>query len=150
MGSGETIQPEEFRPVAGTRTTHIPRLLMRSQIKVFLTTSFGGWLCLLASIRAPAQLAITEVMPSASNRLGATPLAPLSDFWELTNFGDEGIDLTGYRWNDNAGGLDGDAADFERRYIGPGESIILVQSSPVTTEQQFREWWGLPDDSTLQ
>jgi hypothetical protein len=46
----------------------------------------------------------------------------------------------------------GDEVRLDGLYIGPRESIIfvVVQSSLVTNAQQFREWWGLPDDSTLQ
>ena len=87
-----------------------------------------------------AQLAITEVMSEASGAV--VPQRP--DFWELTNFGTNRIDLSPYRWIDS-GGID--AADprfFEGRSIGPGESIVLVRSNVTTTltPLQFRDWWG--------
>lgn len=68
-------------------------------------------------------------------------------FWELTNFGTNRIDLTGYRWNDNSGGLAGaDATPFEGLNIGPGETILFVQNNipEIDTPEEFRAWWGLP------
>lgn len=96
---------------------------------------------------AGSQLAITEVMSSAStnNQLGALQ-GP--DFWELTNFGSEPIDLTGFRWNDNSGGwAAADPNPFEGLVIGPGETILFVQDNvpEVSTPEAFRAWWGLPD-----
>lgn len=106
--------------------------------------SFLAWLWSLALV--PAQLAITEVMSSAStNHSLGVPQGP--DFWELTNFGTNAIDLTGYRWNDNAGGLAGaDATPFQGLVIGPGEVILFVQNNvtEISTPEQFRAWWGLP------
>lgn len=100
---------------------------------------------------ANGQLAITEAMSSAStnNALGVTQ-GP--DFWELTNFGSERIDLTGYRWNDNEGGLAGaDASPFVGLVIEPGEVIVFVQNNVpgVDTAEAFRAWWGLPPDQKV-
>ena len=92
-----------------------------------------------------AQLAITEIVSSSSTNLGATLLTARSDWWELSNFGTNTIDLTGYRWNDNAGGLlGGDALPFNGLLIHPGESILFVEtvSGIMTNEAQFRAWWG--------
>jgi len=101
---------------------------------------FGGGL-------APAlgQLAFTEAMSAASTSLGAAVVPQMADFWELTNFGTNDIDLTGYKWNDNSGGLVG-ADDFPFRglTIATGESILFVQNDPLLpiTEQDVRDWWG--------
>lgn len=104
-------------------------------------------LAALAALTLPAvgQLAITENMSSAStnNSLGVTR-GP--DFWELSNFGASAIDLTGYKWNDEDGGLAAaDGTPFNGTIIGPGESIVFVQDNvaPVSTPEQFRAWWGL-------
>jgi hypothetical protein len=111
-----------------------------------------AWLC--AGGLAPharGQLAITEAMSSASQRFGTNVVTALSDFWELTNFGTNEIDLTGYRWNDSTGGLAvADRNPFVNLRIGPGESIIFVETNTtdMATVEAFREWWGqgLPDD----
>jgi hypothetical protein len=99
----------------------------------------------LALGQASAQLAITEAMSSASTNLGTELLLQLADYWELTNFGTNDVDLTGYRWNDNAGGLIGaDPTPFTALTIAAGESIIFYESNATTiaSAQQFRDWWG--------
>src|SRR2546422_7472565 len=96
---------------------------------------------------ASAQRAITEVMSSASTNLGPTLVVQASDFWELTNFGTNPVDLRGYKWNDNAGGLlAADPLPFPGLSIGPGESIIFMESNSIalTSPDQFRTSWNLP------
>lgn len=96
-------------------------------------------------VSARAQLAITEVVSSGSTNLGAALVASKSDWWELSNFGTNAINLTGYKWNDNAGGLiGGDALPFNGLVIQPGESIVFVETlaNICTNETQFRAWWG--------
>jgi len=110
-----------------------------------------GWLtvCLLVFLHvasgANGQLAITEAMSSAATNCGGVNVARGPDFWELTNFGDEAVDLTGYSlW-------DGDAVVFGPEIqlpgppipIQPGESIIFVRSgnSRITNAASFRQWW---------
>ena len=98
-------------------------------------------------LRSKAQLAITEVMSSAATNLGPVVVTQDSDWWELTNFSTNAINLSGYRWNDDQGGLLGaDPLPFVGRTIGPGESIIFFQvNSPSSmNDTQFRTLWGLP------
>ncbi len=103
-------------------------------------------LLLLSGLRtAQAQLAITEFMTSAALTSGTATVLPNSDFWELTNFGTNAINLNGYRWNDNQGGLIGaDPEPFKELIIAAGESIIFFQTnSPASgNSAQFLEWWG--------
>ena len=119
---------------------------MTRQARVVLVSTILGIARAELPHRAWGQLAITEVMSSAStnNTLG-TAQGP--DFWELTHWGTEPLDLTGYRWNDNAGGLAGaDPTPFLGLTIQPGESILFVQDNvpEVSTPESFRSWWGLP------
>jgi hypothetical protein len=114
------------------------------RLSKFLAVALGA--PMFANI-APAQLAITEVMASASTNLGSTFVPQSSDFWELTNFGTNAINLSGYKWNDNAGGAPaGDTVPFQDLSIGPGESILFMETNfPVmSTPDQFRAWWNLP------
>jgi hypothetical protein len=110
---------------------------------------FAVLLLIVSLTPSRAQLAITEVMPSAALTFGTNTLPQTSDWWELSNFGTNAIDLTGYRWNDNAGGLIGaDPAPFQGLTIQPGESILLVESNTgpaniSTNAEQFRAFWGL-------
>lgn len=99
----------------------------------------------LFSQRAIAQLAITEVMSFAATSFQGVPAPGLADFWELTNFGTNAIDLTGYTWNDNGGGLSSDDdLLFRGIEIAAKETILLVQSEPNNPidDRQFRDWWG--------
>lgn len=107
--------------------------------------------CWLGGAEARAQLAITEVMSWASTNCtesdAAGPRGCHPDFWELTNFGTNAIDLAGYRF------WDSDAVPFEDAHllpctnIAPGESIIFVRTWPeVADAAAFRQWWG---DSNL-
>jgi hypothetical protein len=94
-----------------------------------------------------AQLAITEAMSSAADTFtdgGVTnTVPPNSDFWELTNFGTNSMDLTGYKMADEGAGLGGAySTPFDGLIIGPGESVLFVQDSVNTTEQSVRDWWG--------
>ena len=105
-------------------------------IKRFLTACFIGF-CVFSEARA--QLAITEVMTSAT---GSNP-----DWWELTDFGTNSVDLTGSCWNDDShGGFGGalNTSEFTGVIIHPGESIIFTeQKGPIVTAADFRNWWGI-------
>ncbi|HXI52920.1 MAG TPA: immunoglobulin domain-containing protein, partial [Candidatus Saccharimonadales bacterium] len=107
--------------------------------------------CLLGALEGRAQLAITEVMSWAStNCAGCVGCHP--DFWELTNFGTNTVDLTGYLFSDQNADFPRDAWRFEEGItIKPDESIIFVREgwAEVPDAAGFRAWWGeanLPSD----
>lgn len=96
-----------------------------------------------ASPTLRGQLAITEVMSSASTNLGPQAVVQNSDFWELTNFGREIIDLTGYRWDDADNNLAAaDPTPFNGLSIQPGESILFIQNTVNTNIASMINWWG--------
>jgi hypothetical protein len=103
---------------------------------------------IIVALSASAQLAITEVMSSATTRWGTNTVPQHSDFWELTNFGTNTIALDDYRFTDNGGvsTIDINADIFSGKQIVPGESIVLARkvSTVIETPEQFRAWWGLP------
>jgi hypothetical protein len=89
------------------------------------------------------QLALTEVMTqeSTNNTLGKA-----GDWWELSNFGSSDIDLTGYRWNDDAhgGAVGADPTPFSGVTIHAGESVVVAETnSAIPDATTFREWWGI-------
>lgn len=89
----------------------------------------------------PAQLAITEVMSSSQNN----PDAAHSDFWELTNFGTNSLDLTDYKFTDGTGDLEAAQANgdvLDGVTIAPGESVILFEIEQNTDPADFLGWWG--------
>jgi len=99
---------------------------------------------------ARAQLAITEVMSSAANTKAGQPVTQNSDFWELTNFGDQPLDLTGYKFNDDGPLISARTEPFQGLVISPGESVVFVRSDVNQTEQSFRDWWGPSLPATAQ
>jgi hypothetical protein len=95
---------------------------------------------------ATAQLAITETLSLASTSLGPAAVVQGPDYWELTNFGTNTVDLTGYIFNDSDAVRTGDAdsATLAGVSIAAGESIILVQNGTtvVSNRDDFINWWG--------
>jgi hypothetical protein len=109
-------------------------------------------LCLSAILEARAQLAITEVMSWASTNCPCAEIDSCHpDFWELTNFGTDPIDLTGYLFSDQNADFPRAAERLEGITIKPNESIIFVREGrlEVPDAAGFRAWWGeanLPPD----
>ena len=91
-----------------------------------------------------AQLAITEMMSSAlTTNIDQTLSTNHSDFWELTNFGSNTVDLTRYRFTDSTHSPFALVpAGAPPLFIQPSESIVFVRSNITHTEAQFRTWWG--------
>ena len=86
-----------------------------------------------------ADLVITEVMGRS------TITTARMDWWELTNTGVSAIDLSGYSWGDRANpGVN----VFGPVIIGPGESIIIIDSTSSAMITTWRGIWGL--DSNVQ
>jgi hypothetical protein len=85
------------------------------------------------------RLVITEVM-AAENTNG--PFKGHNDWWELSNFDDFTVDLTGYRFDDNSALLAAAVTFTNHVTIAPGESVVFVESM---TPEEFRQWWGPSD-----
>lgn len=105
----------------------------------------------LVTREAVAQLAITEVLAAPSTSI-------VEDFWELTNFGTNSINLENYRFRDNGGPEDAAklgelwaATRTDAPVIHPGETILFARrvTGLLATPEEFRQWWGetrLPAD----
>jgi hypothetical protein len=89
-----------------------------------------------ASTVCRAQLAITEVH-SSEGTTGAPEIH--ADWFELTNFGTQPVDLTGWILNDTTGGVTTGAVTLGALSIAAGESIVFVEGLEA---QVFRNWWG--------
>jgi hypothetical protein len=91
-----------------------------------------------------AQLAITEVMsaPWANSTTGFRG----PEYWELTNFGTNDIDLNEYSFRDGVPTRPLVKDPFTNLVIHAGESIIFFRvadsKESVTNVSQFRAWWG--------
>ncbi|MGZ8940024.1 MAG: lamin tail domain-containing protein, partial [Limisphaerales bacterium] len=77
---------------------------------------------------------ITEVMSSQ-----ALPTTGKADWWELTSFDTQPVNLGGWRFNDGTGGLNDAFVIPTNTVINPGESIIFVEN---LTPAEFLIWWG--------
>jgi hypothetical protein len=86
-------------------------------------------------------LAITEVMSSGSTNESGLQRP---DFWELTNFGTNEVNLEGYRWFDKDDVSAEGRKEFPAITLTPGEPIIVIRggNSVVSDTAAFREWWG--------
>jgi hypothetical protein len=99
-------------------------------------------ICLATALIAPAaaQLAITEVM---SESVMTNPNFRGPDFFELTNFGTNDLDLHGYAFTDNHI-LENQHYPFDNLVIHGGESVIFCRSNNwIRSGQDFIAWWGL-------
>jgi hypothetical protein len=106
-----------------------------------MTRHFAAALLLAgtAVLETPAQLAITEVMAEGTKSC-CSP-----DFWELTNFGTEDIDLDGYTFTDSGDQPPVNLNPFAGLTIQGGKSVIFMRfkpGAPVRTTEGFTNWWG--------
>src|SRR5689334_17696433 len=100
--------------------------------------AIGLTLCLQA-FPSVAQLAITEVMSESLSTDFGGP-----DFWELTNFGTEVVNLHGYTFNDNNVVPKPSTREaFLNLSIRPDESVVICRSNQyVPDRDHFIAWWG--------
>src|SRR3954466_9984117 len=92
-----------------------------------------------ACTEAKAQLAITEVMAQG------TPACITPDYWELTNFGTNDINLDGYTFMDNEGKSPAFTDPFANLVLRSGKSVIFLRcqlTSSITNASTFNDWWG--------
>jgi hypothetical protein len=96
------------------------------------------------TVRAKPDLRITEVQSNPTSG-GAVET---SDWWELTSFESQPVDLSGWRFNDAADGLSGVYVIADGVTIAPGESLIFAEG---LSRAKFRMWWGTSNvASTVQ
>lgn len=109
--------------------------------------AIGFLLTFLFPLLAPclhAQLAITEVMSAP----WSNPLTGFRgpEYWELTNFGTNDVNLDGYGFRDGVATRSLQRDPFTNLVISAGESIIFFRvadsKESVTNVAQFRAWWG--------
>jgi hypothetical protein len=81
-------------------------------------------------------LAITEVMPSSNDANSAIN----EDWFEITNYGTDAVDLSGFSWDDNSW-VPGTVV-FPSVTVAPGEAIVVAQIDSAN-EAAFRAAWNL-------
>ena len=111
------------------RHLNVPQMGIRGLAAILTAT-----LLALSMVSADAQLLITEINsnPTASGS---------GDYWELTNYGDDTVDLGNWKWDDDSRNpADAAAVTIPAgTSIAPGESIIFTGISAAA----FRTWWGI-------
>lgn len=136
-------KPNNMSPKYRTETQ--PRNLWKSLV--------GCWEILMISLitlvlhdLARAQVAITEVMSNPTQLPGGG-----DDYWELTNFGAEEVDLHDYWFNDGVGFTAATSLDsiwnrsrWGEPKLSSGETAVFVKLKPglSSTAEEFRHWWG--------
>ena len=101
-------------------------------------------LVLLLASEGRGQLAITEVMPVS--RWNTNSGFHGAEYWELTNFGTNEVNLNGYGFRDANPFRALRKEPFTNLVIAAGESVIFFRiefdDQAVTTPAHFRAWWG--------
>jgi autotransporter-associated beta strand protein len=110
-------------------------------------------LSLAQAANAAAIIRVTEVMSSSG--VGGT-----ADWFELTNYGDAAIDISGWRMDDNSYSFAASlalvpfASGTEAAWttIGPGESAVFLESAvPATDVPNFQSFWNIgPNPGTVR
>lgn len=105
---------------------------------------------LLLARPAQAQLAITEMMSFSQTEVGSTNLVKNSDYWELTNFGSNDVNITGYKFSDISNTPQTLVKNSNPMIVHAGESVIFVRDNVFTNQAQVRAWWGACLASNVQ
>jgi hypothetical protein len=116
----------------------------RSIPSVALATALLSLLAIARSAAAgTVPLVITEVMAvpaKATNNFRGT------EYWELTNFGNDAISLNGYGFRDADPTHNLVKSAFNNLVIRAGESIVFFRTGPtspsISNFTGFRNWWG--------
>ena len=101
---------------------------------------------LALAVPVRAQLAITEMMSSALKTNGMIISTNNSDFWELTNFGSNTVNLVGYYFSDDKNTL----RSLPAVTMHANESVVFVRNNITLNATQFRSWWGSCVGSDVQ
>ena len=100
-----------------------------------------------APVHAGGIIRITEVMSSslATNSAGSIFNG---DWFELTNYGDASVDITGWKMDDNSFSFGSSVALNGISSIATGESVAFVENTLGDKVSDFKTFWGL--GSTMQ
>ncbi|MFM9059154.1 MAG: beta strand repeat-containing protein [Planctomycetaceae bacterium] len=106
---------------------------------------------LVAPITAPAHAAgiirITEVMSNSTVANSAGSIFN-GDWFELTNYGDASMDISGWKMDDNSFSFASSVALNGVSTVGIGESVVFVENTLGDKVADFKTFWGL--GSTMQ
>ncbi len=121
--AGQTSSTLQFAPVNFTDTGDYTVIASNK----FTTCTASARL----TVTRKPKLYVTEIM--------AWPSGGHEDWWELTNYDSNAVDVAGYRFDDADGSFGGAFTITNSLILVPGESMILVERM---TAAEFRGWWG--------
>jgi autotransporter-associated beta strand protein len=105
----------------------------------------------VAPIAAPAHAAgiirITEVMSNSTVTNSAGSIWN-GDWFELTNYGDASVDISGWKMDDNSFNFANSVALNGVTSVGIGESVVFTENTAGDKVSDFKTFWGL--GSTMQ
>jgi hypothetical protein len=96
----------------------------------FVCLAMGIALAMAAQARA--SLVVTEAMSSGET----------DDWFELTNFGFDPVNITGYRMDDSGFAFGSSVLLNGITTIAPGESVVFIENSNDAAIAEFRQFWG--------
>ncbi|MCS6772119.1 MAG: lamin tail domain-containing protein [Kiritimatiellae bacterium] len=94
---------------------------------------------IIVQTAAVATIRITEVMSKSSHPADR-------DWFEIYNYGDSPVDLTGISWDDDSN-IPG-SGHFNGYVIPPGGTYV-ISARPAGTESIFLQEWGLPSNAPV-
>jgi len=118
---------------------------MLARLRRSLSAALLATVAWTGSVHAAGIIRITEAMSNALT-LGSM------DWWEITNYGDAAIDITGWRMDDNSYSFANSLAltpyasgtDTAWSLVQPGESVVFMETaSAATLVPQFQALWNL-------
>ncbi|RYD21408.1 MAG: hypothetical protein EOP88_11545 [Verrucomicrobiaceae bacterium] len=87
----------------------------------------------------PVSLAVTEIMSNSAHTTNTVN----GDWWELTNTGNNAVELAGFSWDDNH--LAPNAHIFPSFNLAAGETIVILNEDDQDEVESFRAAWNLPE-----
>lgn len=87
----------------------------------------------------PVSLAVTEIMSNSAHTTNTVN----GDWWELTNTGNNAVELAGFSWDDNH--LVPNAHVFPVFSLAAGETIVILNEDDQDEVESFRAAWNVPE-----
>ena len=118
---------------------------MLSRLRRSSAAALLAFLAWTSSVQAAGTIRITEVMSNAVTLGGM-------DWWEITNYGDVAVDLTGWKMDDNSYSYLTSVAlvpyasgtDPAWSLVSPGESVVFMETAtPSTQVPNYQSLWNL-------
>jgi uncharacterized protein YjiK len=91
----------------------------------------------IASPPSLPEVKITEVSPT-----GSSDPTYAADWWELTNAGTTGVDLSGWKIDDSSDSFDNAVNLNGVSSLAPGESAVFIEGSSATATAFEEAWFG--------